>query len=152
MATAATNAVEVQLAAVPVPTTVVGLAMLSGCAAAGIEQWPLGLPKPPLVTVELLPPTVAAPPVAANPAVLAPPPLLAPPEVTPPAFFTPPVAFAPPALVVPPALEPPVLEFLLSLPLQASETMEQDSKALERWNNLLRIMSSLLLMVDRIGD
>ena len=43
-ATAATNASPVQLAAVPVPTTVVGLDTSSGCASAGTAQWPSGLP------------------------------------------------------------------------------------------------------------
>src|SRR5262249_55010356 len=43
-ATAATNAPEVQLAGVPVPPTVLGLAMLSACASAGTTQVPFGLP------------------------------------------------------------------------------------------------------------
>src|SRR4051812_33042006 len=43
-ATAATNASAVQLAGVPVPTTVRGLVMLSACASAGTGHMPLGLP------------------------------------------------------------------------------------------------------------
>ena len=43
-ATAATNAALVQLAAVPSPTTVVGVELSSGAASAGIAQWPSGLP------------------------------------------------------------------------------------------------------------
>lgn len=43
-ATAAMNASLVQLAGVPVPTTVRGLATLSGCASAGTAQLPFGLP------------------------------------------------------------------------------------------------------------
>jgi hypothetical protein len=38
----------VQLAAVPVPTTVVGFDTSSGPAPAGIPQWPLGFPFGPI--------------------------------------------------------------------------------------------------------
>jgi hypothetical protein len=43
-ATAAITADDVQLAAVPVPTTVVGCEVSTGCPAAGIAAWPFGLP------------------------------------------------------------------------------------------------------------
>jgi hypothetical protein len=43
-ATAATTAAEVQLAAVPVPTTLVGWEVSAGRASAGIAAWPLLLP------------------------------------------------------------------------------------------------------------
>jgi hypothetical protein len=45
-ATAATTAEDVQLAAVPVPTTLVGCDVSTGWAAAGIATWPFGLPEP----------------------------------------------------------------------------------------------------------
>jgi hypothetical protein len=45
LATAATTASEVQLAAVPLPTTVVGCVVSTGCASAGMGAWPSGLPK-----------------------------------------------------------------------------------------------------------
>ncbi|HTZ23458.1 MAG TPA: hypothetical protein VMC83_05645 [Streptosporangiaceae bacterium] len=44
LATARTTAAEVQLAGLPVPMTVVGLAVLTAPAAAGTGAWPLGLP------------------------------------------------------------------------------------------------------------
>jgi hypothetical protein len=43
-ATAATTAAEVQLAAVPAPTTVVGCEVSTGRPSAGIAAWPFGLP------------------------------------------------------------------------------------------------------------
>jgi len=43
-ATAATNAAEVQLSGVPVPTTVVGLELSSAWASAGTGHFPAGLP------------------------------------------------------------------------------------------------------------
>jgi hypothetical protein len=39
-ATAATTAADVQLAAVPVPTTWFGVVLATGWAAAGTAQWP----------------------------------------------------------------------------------------------------------------
>jgi hypothetical protein len=44
LATAATNASDVQLSGVPVPTTVVGFATLSAAASAGTAHFPVGLP------------------------------------------------------------------------------------------------------------
>jgi hypothetical protein len=44
VATAATTADDVQLAAVPVPTTVVGCEVSTGRPSAGIAAWPFGLP------------------------------------------------------------------------------------------------------------
>src|ERR1700761_4530447 len=44
LATAATTASPVQLAGVPVPTTVVGLDTSSACASAGTAHVPSGLP------------------------------------------------------------------------------------------------------------
>jgi hypothetical protein len=70
-ATAATKAADVQLAAVPVPTTVVGLETSTGSASAGMVQLPATDPglvvppdaEPPLLAVpELAPPTVELPP------------------------------------------------------------------------------------------
>src|SRR5687768_12884223 len=43
-ATAATKASAVQLSGVPVPTTVLGFAMLSACASAGTGYFPFGFP------------------------------------------------------------------------------------------------------------
>jgi hypothetical protein len=45
LATAATTAAEVQLSAVPLPTTVVGCEVSTACAAAGTAAWPSGLPN-----------------------------------------------------------------------------------------------------------
>lgn len=45
LATAATTAAEVQLAAVPLPTTVVGCDVSTAWPAAGIGAWPSGLPN-----------------------------------------------------------------------------------------------------------
>jgi hypothetical protein len=44
-ATAATTAAEVQLAAVPLPTTRVGCEVSTAFASAGTVAWPLGLPN-----------------------------------------------------------------------------------------------------------
>nr|WP_228561900.1 hypothetical protein [Catenulispora rubra] len=44
-ATAATTAADVQLAALPSPTTVVGCDVSTACAAAGTGAWPSGLPN-----------------------------------------------------------------------------------------------------------
>jgi hypothetical protein len=44
VATAATTADDVQLVAVPLPTTVVGCDVSTGWPSAGIAAWPFGLP------------------------------------------------------------------------------------------------------------
>src|SRR5438552_8837454 len=85
LVTAACSALKVQLAAVPVPTTVVGVAVFTGWPRAGTPalQEPLGLPAPleptpvvpPAPPVALLPPAPPlprAPPLAAPPEPLAP--------------------------------------------------------------------------------
>jgi hypothetical protein len=85
LATAAMNASEVQLAGVPVPITVRGLAMLSAWASAGTAHLPAGFPAggsvsgpvvgPPLVA-PLVPPDVPAPPDVPGSPLLAPPDVL----------------------------------------------------------------------------
>ena len=134
LATAATKAAEVQLAGVPVPTTVVGLATLAGCAAAGIAQLvallcPPELREPPDVVVppllfELLaaevPPELREPPDVVVPPLLfelltaeVPPVLLEPPDVVvPPLLFELLTAEVPPRLASPPAKDRPAVVLL----------------------------------------
>ena len=110
LATAATKAAEVQLAGVPVPTTVVGLATLAGCAAAGIAQ---------LVAL-LCPPELREPPDVVVPPLLfelltaeVPPVLLEPPDVVvPPLLFELLTAEVPPRLASPPAKDRPAVVLL----------------------------------------
>lgn len=45
LATAATTAADVQLSAVPLPTTVLGCDVSTACPAAGTVAWPSGLPN-----------------------------------------------------------------------------------------------------------
>ena len=106
LVTAVFRALNVQLAAVPVPTTDVGLDTFTGCARAGSALVHC------CVLVE--PPVPVAPPVAVLPPVALAPPVedLPPVGLAPPLELTPPVGLAPPVELLPPdALAPPV-EFL----------------------------------------
>jgi len=110
LATAATKAAEVQLAGVPVPTTVVGLATLAGWAKAGIVQLVALLCPPVLIE----PPDVVVPPLLFE--LLAadvPPVLIEPPAaVVPPQLFELLAAEVPPRLVSPPAKVRPAVVLL----------------------------------------
>src|SRR6188472_3870529 len=75
--TAAFSAVKVQLAAVPVPTTVVGRDTSAGCAPAGralVQCVGIGVPPAPAAPAPPVPPPAPVPPEPVLPALPVPPP------------------------------------------------------------------------------